>query len=53
MLMVTATDREERLRRIAHRLDADYDDYYLGVDRERANNVTIVPNGALLDQAAG
>ena len=33
VLMVTATDREERLRRIADRLDADYDDYYLGVDR--------------------
>jgi hypothetical protein len=30
-LMVTTTDREERLRRIAVCLDADYDDYYLGV----------------------
>jgi hypothetical protein len=30
--MVMATDRKERLRRIADRLDADYDDYYLGVE---------------------
>jgi len=31
--VLTATDRGERLRRIADRLDADYDDHYLGIDR--------------------
>ena len=37
VLTVTAPDREERLRRIADRLDTDNDDYYLGVDREETD----------------
>ena len=41
VLVLTATNRGERLRRIADRLDADYDDYYLGVDREESDQVCL------------